>query len=88
MKDLYIIVKIEVKKRLLFRSPDYWWSGMKLESQPTIILDVLAAKMPDKENNRILVQTGSMSVISGQHFQLDHANYGAFSLKYRFISTT
>jgi hypothetical protein len=61
---------------------------MKLESQPTIILDVLAAKMPDRENNRILVQTGSMSVISGQHFQLDHANCGAFSLKYRFISTT
>jgi hypothetical protein len=54
----------------------------------TIILNLLAGKIPNRENNRILVQTGSMSVISGQHFQLDHANSGAFSLKYRFISTT
>ena len=51
-----------------------WWSGMKLKSQPTIILNLLAAKISNRENNRIVVQIGSMSVLSGQHFHLNHAN--------------
>jgi len=31
----------------------------------------LAAKISNRENNRILVETGSMSDISGQHFRVE-----------------
>ena len=52
----------------------------------TIILNLLAGKIPNRENNRILVETGSMSNISGQHFRVESRQQRRFGRRYCKIS--
>jgi len=46
----------------------------------------LAAKISNRENNRILVETGSMSDISGQHFRVESRQQRRFGRRYCKIS--
>src|SRR5208283_1387262 len=49
-------------------------------------LNLLAGKIPNRENDRILVETGSMSDISGQHIRVEPRQQRRFGLRYCKIS--